>query len=141
MRYSSVRSSRTSFQLHNSQISYRHNYTYSFEGKADWSANYASASEIYQYYSDFVDKYNLRQYIQCNREVQGAQWHEETSEWVVRVQNTTSKVSKEVKCDFFINCAGILNNWKWPALTGLDDFEGDLLHSAAWDERLGNLSK
>ncbi|KAL4939223.1 hypothetical protein BDV06DRAFT_225194, partial [Aspergillus oleicola] len=32
-----------------------HNYTYSFEPKWDWSANYAGSEEIFKYFSDFVD--------------------------------------------------------------------------------------
>lgn len=30
--------------------------------------------------------------------------------------------------------ATIYSKWKWPAVPGLSDFEGKLLHSAAWDD-------
>lgn len=29
---------------------------------------------------------------------------------------------------------GLLNEWKWPSVSGLQSFKGQLLHSASWDE-------
>ncbi|AEO67780.1 uncharacterized protein THITE_2050573 [Thermothielavioides terrestris NRRL 8126] len=98
-----------------------HNYTYSFEPKWDWSANYASSREIYTYFNDFADKYGLREHIHCEHEVVGARWDEDNTEL-------------QQRCDFLINASGILNNWRWPAIPGLHSFKGELLHSAAWDD-------
>lgn len=39
-------------------------------------------------------------------------------------------------CDIFINATGILNNWKWPDISGLDTYKGTLLHTADWDENV-----
>ncbi|OAL38853.1 hypothetical protein AYO20_02059 [Fonsecaea nubica] len=112
-----------------------HNYTYSFEPKSDWSANYATSKEIFKYFADFVDKYDLRKYITCNHEVVGAHWDRDNNEWVVRVRRPSKNVFEQ-RCDFLINAAGILNHWRWPAIPGLHSFQGDLVHSAAWDEKL-----
>lgn len=32
-----------------------------------------------------------------------------------------------------INAGGFLNDWKWPKIEGLHEFEGELLHTANWD--------
>jgi len=37
-------------------------------------------------------------------------------------------------CHVLINATGFLNNWKWPAIPGLHDLQGKLLHSANWDD-------
>ncbi|KAF1959461.1 hypothetical protein CC80DRAFT_545846 [Byssothecium circinans] len=34
------------------------------------------------------------------------------------------------QCDMLINGAGFLNKWKWPAIEGLSDFTGELVHTA-----------
>jgi cation diffusion facilitator CzcD-associated flavoprotein CzcO len=34
----------------------------------------------------------------------------------------------------FISSQGSLNNWKWPNIPGLHDFNGKLLHTANWEE-------
>jgi len=117
-----------------------HNYTYSFEPKADWSANYATSSEIFTYFSDFVEKYGLRKYISCKHEVVGASWEEPTKEWIVNVRNPHGAVFEQ-RCDFLINAAGILNNWRWPTIPGLHSFRGKLLHSAAWDDSVDMTGK
>lgn len=38
------------------------------------------------------------------------------------------------KSDILIQATGALNNWRWPSIPGLHDFNGKLLHSASWDE-------
>lgn len=110
-----------------------HNYVYSFEPKADWSANYATSKEIFKYFTDFADKYGLRKYIRCQHKVVGAEWQQNESEWKLSVQRADGTLF-ERRCDFLINAAGILNAWRWPAIPGLEQFEGKLLHSAAWDD-------
>jgi cation diffusion facilitator CzcD-associated flavoprotein CzcO len=112
-----------------------HNYTYSFEPKWDWSANYAGSEEIFKYFSDFVDKYGLREYITCNHKVVHAEWDETNSEWEVRIEKANGAVFVQ-RCDFFISAAGILNSWRWPAIPGLQSFKGVLLHSANWDQNV-----
>lgn len=119
-----------------SLTTHSHNFIYSFEGKPDFSANYASGSEIRQYYSDFVNKYDLRRYIKVKQEVINATWNENKSEWAIIVKDNTNGIVSEKTCDFFINAGGILNNWSWPDLPGLHDFKGDLVHSAAWKDNL-----
>ncbi|OGE54789.1 hypothetical protein PENARI_c005G09522 [Penicillium arizonense] len=110
-----------------------HNYTYSFEPKWDWSANYAGSEEIYQYFSNFVDNYALREYISCRHEVVRAEWDEEKAEWIVHIKKGNGAIFFQ-RCDFFISAAGILNSWRWPAIPGLHSFNGTLLHSANWDQ-------
>ncbi|KAL6231959.1 hypothetical protein BDW75DRAFT_247542 [Aspergillus navahoensis] len=109
-----------------------HNYTYSFEPKWDWSANYASSTEIFEYFKQFADKYGLNKYISLRHEVIGARWDEANAEWVVQVRKENNAVFEQ-HCDFLINAAGILNAWRFPPIPGIDSYKGHLLHSAAWD--------
>ncbi|KAK8877498.1 FAD NAD(P)-binding domain-containing protein [Apiospora arundinis] len=112
-----------------------HNYTYSFEPKWDWSSTYAGAPEIFKYFSDFADKYDVRKYISFSHEIVGAQWDEDAKEWVVDVReggpngNTTRR-----RADFLINASGVLNKWKWPDIPGFESFKGPKIHSARWDD-------
>lgn len=38
--------------------------------------------------------------------------------------------------DFLISATGFLNAWKWPAIPGIENYKGKLVHSAAWDNSL-----
>lgn len=109
-----------------------HNYTYSFEPKTDWSGVYATSQEIYTYFNDFADKYGLRQYIKTQHQVVGAKWT--GSDWNVSIKNLTTGETVNDTCDILVNAGGVLNNWKWPDIPGLDKYRGTLLHTANWDE-------
>ncbi|PGG95902.1 hypothetical protein AJ79_09812 [Helicocarpus griseus UAMH5409] len=111
-----------------------HCYTWSFEPKTDWSANYASSSEIRQYFTDFCTRHALQKYIKLEHRVLSAEWLQEDAQWRVTVEDLVTKAQLQTVAHIFINAAGILNNWKWPDIPGLHLFKGKMLHSAAWDD-------
>ena len=64
----------------------------------------------------------------------GAQWVDSRGGWDVQVEDVLSGKIIHDHCDILINASGILNNWRWPAIPGLKNYKGKLLHSAAWDD-------
>ncbi|KAH7030578.1 uncharacterized protein B0I36DRAFT_242765 [Microdochium trichocladiopsis] len=110
-----------------------HNYSYSFEPKPDWPGYYATSEQIFGYMKDVEKKYKCAKYIKCNHRINSAIWNERKSKWEFKVQNSDGvEISDEA--DVFINAGGVLNNWKWPNINGLDTFKGKLCHSAKWDD-------
>jgi cation diffusion facilitator CzcD-associated flavoprotein CzcO len=110
-----------------------HNYTYSWEPKSDWPQVYASAKEIQGYFKDFATKYELNRYCKFNHHVLAAKWDEGKGVWEVKAQNSDAETTTE-EFDIFINATGILSTCKWPDIPQLDVFQGDKMHSGAWDE-------
>lgn len=111
-----------------------HNYTYSFEPKADWSRVYAKSSEIKGYFDQFSKRYSLPKYVKFLHTVREAQWIETEGEWIVKVEDTTSGAKSSDHCHILINAGGHLNNWVWPDLPGKEDYQGQMVHSANWDK-------
>ncbi|KAI1334530.1 hypothetical protein F5Y15DRAFT_420771 [Xylariaceae sp. FL0016] len=111
-----------------------HNYTWSFEPKTTWSAVYPPAKEIFEYHEEFARKYNLFQYVHLQHLITGAHWNDQKSGYDVKIKDITKNCVIEDHCDILINAGGILNNWKWPAIPGLETYKGVLLHTANWDE-------
>ncbi|KAK2745565.1 hypothetical protein FQN57_003690 [Myotisia sp. PD_48] len=111
-----------------------HCYTWSFEPKLDWSAVYAGSNEIYNYFNSFADKYALKQYIKTCHQVTGAYWNNRTNGYDLTITNLNTNQTVYDHCDILINASGILNNWRWPAIPGLDKYKGTLLHTANWDD-------
>ncbi|KAM0367794.1 hypothetical protein ACHAPY_011639 [Fusarium culmorum] len=95
-----------------------HNYVYSFEPNTSCR---------------FAVKYDLRKYIKTQHEVVGATWVEERACWVVSIRRPDNTILNQ-ECDWLISGAGILNAWRWPAIPGIDKYQGQLLHSDAWDQ-------
>jgi cation diffusion facilitator CzcD-associated flavoprotein CzcO len=102
----------------------------------DWSAVYASSKEIFAYFNDFARKYGLRKYIKTQHQVAGAEWNKQKGGYDVQVKDLESGQTIEDHCDILINAGGILNNWQWPAIPGLDKYKGTLLHTANWDDNV-----
>ncbi|PPR03651.1 hypothetical protein CVT24_007765 [Panaeolus cyanescens] len=111
-----------------------HTYTYSFEPKADWSAVYANGQEIQQYFEDFADKYDLKRFINFQRQVCHAKWDETSAEWQVDVLCLEDGRIMHDHCNILVNASGALNAWKWPDIPRLHSFQGPLLHTAKWDK-------
>jgi cation diffusion facilitator CzcD-associated flavoprotein CzcO len=74
----------------------------------------------------------LYKHIKLDSQVTDAVWDEDCGKWTLRVESTVSHESSAVEADVFINAGGILNNWKWPEIEGLETFKGALIHTASW---------
>ncbi|MCG8671552.1 MAG: NAD(P)/FAD-dependent oxidoreductase [Pseudomonadales bacterium] len=105
-----------------------HMYSYSFEGKSDWSQRYAPWHEIQSYILDCVEKYQLRQYVSFNQEVHEAHFNENSGEWDVTTKSGTKMFAKHV-----VVASGPLHVPQVPDIKGLDSFKGKIMHSAQWD--------
>lgn len=113
-----------------------HCYTWSFEPKTDWSANYASAQEIHHYFRDFCDKYRLAPYIKLQHQVTDAKWDESQGLWHVTIADLKTGNTIQKSAQILLNAGGILNAWRFPPIPGIESFKGVLVHSAAWKEGL-----
>ena len=111
-----------------------HNYTWSFEPKLDWSGVYASGKEIFAYFDSFAEKYHLKDYIKTQHQVVGAYWNNDSERYDVKIRDLKRGQDFSQYCDILINASGFVNNWKWPAIPGLDSYKGTLLHTANWDD-------
>lgn len=110
-----------------------HNYTYTFEPKPDWSSVYADSQQIARYFEDFSLNYDLTKYIKTRHKVTEARWSEDKGIWRLIVEDLTHHQSFEDSCHILINASGYLNNWMWPNVPGIKDYQGKLVHSADWD--------
>lgn len=108
-----------------------HIYVFTWEPNPDWSSFYASGPEIFAYIKRTAAKYNLTKDVQLNSKVISAKWNEVDGKWHVQIERN-GKIVQDVG-DLLVNGGGCLNNWIWPDIDGLKDFEGHLVHSARWD--------
>ena len=105
-----------------------HLYSLSFAPKADWSRRYAPQAEIREYADRVVAEHGLRARTLFGFEVTAGTWDETTATW--RVEAADGRV---VVADVVVNAVGALKDPAYPAIDGLEDFEGTVMHSAEWD--------
>ncbi|KAH7089256.1 hypothetical protein FB567DRAFT_493912 [Paraphoma chrysanthemicola] len=116
-----------------------HVYTYSFEPNPNWSAYYSGAPEIQEYFVRFYKKYDLESFMKFNHKVISATWDDKLGHYDVELLHQGEIVHDW--CHVLVNGSGVVNQWKWPAIAGLNEFKGKLVHSAAWDPSVGHKGK
>ncbi len=110
-----------------------HIYSYSFELNPDWNYFASPGSEVQAYFERVADKYGLDAHIRFGEAVTRAEWREgpdadDAGSWEVETSSGFSG-----RFDWVIAATGVLHHPKRPDIVGVDDFEGDLFHSAQWD--------
>ena len=103
-----------------------HAYTYSFEPNPEWSRVLPPGAEIQQYFQMVYDKYGVGEYVQFNTEITNAQWQGDA--WQLEDQH-----GKRYEGRVVVAATGVLHHPNYPQIPGLQDFEGDVIHSARWD--------
>ena len=106
-------------------------YTFPFEPNPNWSAFYASGGEILDYFKTAVAKWNLARDVKLGHRVSHAQFDEASGKWNLKVDTKDGTIDDTA--DVLVSAVGFLSKWRWPNITGLHDFKGELMHSASWD--------
>ena len=105
-----------------------HMYSFSFELNPNWSRPYGTQPEILAYFEHCADKYDLRPHLRCNTAISEARWDGDACCWHLRAED-----GSEHMADVLVSALGMLNVPNYPAIPGIEDFEGALFHSARWD--------
>jgi cation diffusion facilitator CzcD-associated flavoprotein CzcO len=117
-----------------------HAYAYTFEPNPDYSRYYVGSVEIHAYLKAVAKKHDLFKYIRYNHKLVSAVWNEDSGLWDLEFEVLDPEHSLAPLRTFrrtanvVLNASGLLNNWKWPVIPGLDSFKGHLTHSARFDE-------
>ena len=104
-----------------------HLYSFSFAPNADWSRTYSKQPEIRDYLQRTADQFGVRPHVRTNTTVLSAEWDEDAGRWNVETDNGTYSAR------MVIPGMGPLAEPRIPEIEGLDDFQGEVMHSARWD--------
>ena len=102
-------------------------YSYSFEPNPDWSHRFAYGPEILKYVEHVAEKYDVKRVINFNSPVTELTYL--GPKWRLRAEGHPQQIF-----DFVISATGILHHAAFPDIAGLDSFEGDMFHTAQWDD-------
>lgn len=103
-------------------------YSYSFAQNPNWSRSFSGSAEILGYIHHLVDHFELMPQIRFQQKVTAMQFYAETGLWKVSLEDGTFYHARTV-----VSAAGPLSNFSMPKITGIDDYKGKKIHSAAWD--------
>lgn len=113
-----------------------HVYQLTFAPNTDWSEYYSKGSEIQQYYERVAEEYGVTPNLRLSHEVLSARWISGEFQWEIQVKDLTSGVSVTDRADFLITAPGRVNQPYHPNIEGLQDFQGQVIHTARWDSNI-----
>jgi cation diffusion facilitator CzcD-associated flavoprotein CzcO len=105
------------------------------EPNPDYSRYYVGGVEIHAYLKSVAQKHSIEKYIKYDHRLVTAIWNEVTGKWDLEIETIEANGEASIirrSCHVLLNASGLLNNWKWPKIPGLESFKGHLCHSARW---------
>ncbi len=110
-----------------------HVYRFSFDSDllqdGTWKHTYITQPEILEYLEGVVDRFDLRRHFRFGTEVKSAIYLDDEGLWEV-----TTDTGAVYRATYVVNAVGLLSAINLPNLPGLDTFEGETIHTAAWSE-------
>lgn len=110
-----------------------HTYTFPWYPNTEWSGYYSYSDEIQAYMTRFAREHEVEKFAILNTKVLSCEWA--NGKWIISLEHKDGSKFMD-SCDVLVNGTGIINKWKWPAIDGLEDFQGVLAHSANWPRDL-----
>ena len=106
-------------------------YSFSFEQNANWSRVFAPGDELHDYTRRVASKYGIYPLIRFGVEVNRARFDAANHLWVLELGD-----GKILRARHLVSACGGLITPKMPDITGLEQFEGELIHTARWPDSL-----
>jgi cation diffusion facilitator CzcD-associated flavoprotein CzcO len=104
-------------------------YQFSFEKNPYWSRVFAKGDEVKRYVDHCTDKYGVRPHLRLSTEVRRREWDGESRTWRLTLADGAELVARYV-----ISAVGAFVEPKELDIPGVEDFEGTLIRSQAWDD-------
>ena len=104
-----------------------HLYSYSFALNPNWSRSFSPQNEIQDYLRGIAAKYRVADKHVFNTDVTLATWDEPRTRWLVDTTNGN------FSCDVLVSAVGALAEPALPEIKGIENFRGEVFHSARWN--------
>ncbi|KAL4947944.1 hypothetical protein BDW69DRAFT_189723 [Aspergillus filifer] len=111
-------------------------YSLSFAPNPNFSKLCPNQSEVLKYFHSVSRQYCVPDHIVCGTEWVNAEWQDSTATWTVRLQDLASGECFNHHCKILISAVGALVNPNPYNLPGVENFKGEVVHTARWREGL-----
>jgi cyclohexanone monooxygenase len=106
-------------------------YSYSFAPNPDWSMSFSPQPEIQAYIRRVADRSGVLDRFVFGTNVDEAAWDDDAGRWTVRTSGEGGDRTWSART--LVVGAGGLSEPKLPDIEGIEDFDGELFHSARWN--------
>lgn len=103
-------------------------YQFSFQKRSSWSRVYAPGHELRDYAEQCAARYRLHPKTRFGTKVCSATFDEELGLWRIGVLDGPPVLAR-----YLIDATGVLTQPRTPDIDGVDQFTGEVMHTARWD--------
>lgn len=111
-------------------LEYSYQFSEELQQEWSWTEKYAPQAEILEYANHVADRFDLRRDIQFDTRIEAMHFDAKSDTW-----NLTTDKGTTVECQFSIMATGCLSKQNIPDFEGLDNFDGDILHTGDWPKQ------
>ncbi|MFD0362967.1 flavin-containing monooxygenase [Nocardia sp. GCM10030253] len=104
-------------------------YSYSFAPNPNWSHTYSGSNEILGYIESMAAEFRLHKHFRFGHNITGIAFDETVGLWDITVEGRADTVHART----VVVASGPLANASFPAIPGLETYQGHKIHSARWD--------
>lgn len=109
-----------------------HLYSFSFAPNTEWSRFFAKRPEVYGYLERLTEENGVREKIEFGVEVERADYDVDEARWTVQARRESGDL-EVISTPVLVSAVGMVNRPSVPPIDGLDEFDGPMMHTAAWD--------
>ena len=109
-----------------------HLYSFSFAPNPELTRYFAKRAEVHQYLERLASESGIKRRIRFNTEVVQARYQAGDAKWHIDLRDANG-TAQTLAANVLISAVGMVNRPLIPALPGLDEFPGPVMHTAAWD--------
>ncbi|EIT83528.1 putative flavoprotein [Aspergillus oryzae 100-8] len=111
-----------------------HFYSYSFALKYDWTTMFPGRDELHQYFFSVAEKYDILPHCRFNAMCVSLVWDNLRSLWNCTFQDTISGETFKKEAPVVVSAIGTLDRPYIPNIEGSESFQGEVFHSARWND-------
>ena len=104
-------------------------YQFSFAQSGRWKRVFARGAEVKAYVDEVFEDFGLRPHLRLQKHVVRTLFDEDHHWWWVETADGVTTSAR-----FLISAHGVFGEAAKPAIEGIDDFEGTVIHTLAWDD-------
>lgn len=109
-----------------------HLYAFSFAPNPDITTYFAKRNEVEAYIQRVAHDSDVTRHIRFSTEVVRARYETTKGSWQIDIRGSGGDV-ESLTANVLISAVGMVNRPSIPAIPGLDQFPGPVMHTAAWD--------
>ncbi|KAF8891242.1 hypothetical protein BD779DRAFT_190760 [Infundibulicybe gibba] len=113
-----------------------HFYCLSTDPNPNWTSTHPFQPEILAYWQKLADKYLLRPHIRFNCKVLSTRWDPVEHQYDILAEDLATHSRISTTAHIIISAIGILDVPRLPDIPGIENFKGQLFHSADWPDNV-----